>query len=159
MGEPATTRSVGADGSTESNHRGAEPAIEQEVEKSPAAQRLMTHPGVGALTALAFVLILGEANRFHCGKQVASYLGWYRWKTPAAIGDGSGHIPSRGVRSCAFCWWKRRRSQCAACRNGAVSTFHLTLRRGRKIAKVRDGAETRRLPVLDVAQGMELRTS
>jgi transposase len=30
--------------------------IEQEVEKYPAAQRLMTHPGVGALTALAFVL-------------------------------------------------------------------------------------------------------
>src|SRR4029077_20423045 len=29
-------------------------AIEQEVEKCPAAQRLMTHPGVGPLTALAF---------------------------------------------------------------------------------------------------------
>ena len=40
-------------------------AIEQEVEKCPAAQRLMSHPGVGALTALAFVLIIGEADR--CG--------------------------------------------------------------------------------------------
>jgi hypothetical protein len=28
---------------------------------------------VGALTALAFVLILGDAQRFQCGKQVASY--------------------------------------------------------------------------------------
>jgi transposase len=27
------------------------------------------------LTALAFVLIIGKAERFHCGKQVASYLG------------------------------------------------------------------------------------
>jgi transposase len=45
--------------------------IEQEVEKYPAAQRLMTHPGVGALTALAFVLIIGEAERFACGKQIA----------------------------------------------------------------------------------------
>jgi transposase len=35
----------------------------------------MTHPGVGPLTALAFVLIIGEADRFQCGKQVASYLG------------------------------------------------------------------------------------
>ncbi len=35
----------------------------------------MTHPGVGALTALAFVLIIGKADRFQCGKQVASYLG------------------------------------------------------------------------------------
>jgi transposase len=33
-------------------------AIEHEVEKCPEAKRLMTHPGVGALTALAFVLII-----------------------------------------------------------------------------------------------------
>jgi hypothetical protein len=50
-------------------------AIEQEAEKFPEARCLMTHPGVGALTALAFVLILGRADRFQCGKQIASYLG------------------------------------------------------------------------------------
>src|SRR5690349_15948733 len=50
-------------------------AVEQEVEKCSAAQRLTTHPGVGALTALAFVLIIGRAERFGSGKQVASYLG------------------------------------------------------------------------------------
>jgi transposase len=50
-------------------------AIEQEVEKYPEAQRLKTHPGVGPLTALGFVLIIGKAERFQCGKQVASYLG------------------------------------------------------------------------------------
>jgi transposase len=48
-------------------------AIEQEAEKCSEAQRLMTHPGVGALTALAFVLIMGRADRFQCGKQVACY--------------------------------------------------------------------------------------
>jgi transposase len=42
-------------------------AVEQEVEKCPEARRLMTHPGVGALTALAFVLIIGKAERFRCG--------------------------------------------------------------------------------------------
>ena len=41
-------------------------AIEQEVEKCPEAQRLRTHPGVGPLTALAFVLIIGRADRFQC---------------------------------------------------------------------------------------------
>ena len=46
-------------------------AIEQEVERCPAAQRLQTHPGVGALTALAFVLIIGRAERFQRGKQIA----------------------------------------------------------------------------------------
>jgi len=40
-------------------------AIEQEVEKRPEAQRLQTHPGVGALTALAFVLIICRADASH----------------------------------------------------------------------------------------------
>ena len=38
-------------------------------------RRLMTHPGVGPLTALAFELVIGTPQRFHCGKQVASYVG------------------------------------------------------------------------------------
>jgi transposase len=37
-------------------------AIEQEVKKCPEAQRLRTHPGGGALTALAFVLIIAEGT-------------------------------------------------------------------------------------------------
>ena len=49
-------------------------AIEAEVANDPAAQRLMTHPGVGALTALAFVLIIGERERFQCGEQIAACL-------------------------------------------------------------------------------------
>src|SRR5207247_11343492 len=36
-------------------------ALEQEVEKRPVARRLMTHPGVGPLTALALPLV-GKAN-------------------------------------------------------------------------------------------------
>jgi transposase len=47
-------------------------AIEQQAEKCPAAQRLMTHPGVGALTATAFVLITGKADRFGRCKQIAT---------------------------------------------------------------------------------------
>ena len=50
-------------------------AVEQEAERRPEVQRLMTHPGVGPITALAFVLVLGTADRFRCGKQVGSYLG------------------------------------------------------------------------------------
>jgi len=47
-------------------------AVEQEAEKCPAAQRLMTHPGVGPLTALAFVLVIGTAERFRWGKENVS---------------------------------------------------------------------------------------
>ena len=50
-------------------------AIEQEAMQRPEVKRLMTHPGVGPLTALAFVLIIGSPERFRCGKQIGSYLG------------------------------------------------------------------------------------
>ena len=39
------------------------------------ARLLMTQPGVGPITALAFVVTIGDVARFKRGKQVASYLG------------------------------------------------------------------------------------
>jgi transposase len=39
------------------------------------AQLLMRQPGVGPITALAFVVTIGDVARFKRGKQVASYLG------------------------------------------------------------------------------------
>src|SRR5262244_1648315 len=50
-------------------------AVEKEAGKRPEALRLMTHPGVGALTALAYVLIIGTPERFAGGKQVSNYVG------------------------------------------------------------------------------------
>jgi transposase len=50
-------------------------ATEKAAEEDPQARLLMTHPGVGPITALAFVLTLGDVKRFKRGKQVASYLG------------------------------------------------------------------------------------
>src|ERR1700737_1341384 len=67
-------------------------AIEQEVEKCPGAQGLRPHPGVGALTALAFVLIIGKADRFQCGKQVASYLGLVPLEDSSGNRRRLGHI-------------------------------------------------------------------
>jgi transposase len=50
-------------------------AVQQEAENHADAARLMTLPGVGPVTALAFVLTLGPAARFQRSKQVVSYLG------------------------------------------------------------------------------------
>ena len=50
-------------------------AVEQASESNPLASRLRTHPGVGPITSLAFVLIIGPVNRFQTSKQVVSYLG------------------------------------------------------------------------------------
>ena len=50
-------------------------AVEQAAKSQPLAVRLMTHPGVGPVTSLAFVLIIGPIDRFQRSKQVVSYLG------------------------------------------------------------------------------------
>jgi transposase len=59
-----------------------EPQIEQldqaaakAAQADAQARLLMSQPGVGPLTALAFVLTIGEVSRFQRSKQVASYLG------------------------------------------------------------------------------------
>jgi transposase len=49
--------------------------VEEEVKQRPGAVKLMTHPGVGPVTALAMVLTLGPAERFANARQVASYFG------------------------------------------------------------------------------------
>jgi len=50
-------------------------AVTRVAKEYPGVRLLMSQPGVGAVTALAFVLTLGDVHRFPCGKQVASYLG------------------------------------------------------------------------------------
>src|SRR5437879_13362033 len=50
-------------------------AVQHAAEENPQARLLMTQPGVGPNTALAYVLTLGDVSRFPRSKQVASYLG------------------------------------------------------------------------------------
>jgi len=50
-------------------------AVQQQAEQNAEAVRLMTHPGVGPVTSLAFVLTIGPVQRFERSKQVVSYLG------------------------------------------------------------------------------------
>ena len=50
-------------------------AVGEAARRNPQARLLMTQPGVGAITALAFVVTIGEVSRFPRSKQVASYLG------------------------------------------------------------------------------------
>jgi len=50
-------------------------AVERAAQANRGAQLLMMQPGVGPITALAYVLTIGDVSRFQRGKQVASYLG------------------------------------------------------------------------------------
>ena len=111
-------------------------AIEQEVEKYPEAQRLMTHPGVGPLTALAFVLIIGETERFQCGKQVASYLGLVPLEDSSGSRRRLGHITKQGSSMLRFLLVEAAQVTARSLPEWRGQYFHLMMRRGRKIAKV-----------------------
>ncbi len=50
-------------------------AVAGAAEEHPQARLLMTQPGVGPITALAFILTIGDVSRFQHSNQVASYLG------------------------------------------------------------------------------------
>src|SRR5215469_4762378 len=119
-------------------------AVEQEVEKFPEAQRLMTHPGVGALTALAFVLIIGDAERFACGKQIASYLGLVPREESSGDRRRLGHISKQGNCFLRFLLVEAAQVTVRTNPEWRSKYFHLAMRRGRKIAKV---AMARRLAV------------
>jgi Transposase IS116/IS110/IS902 family len=99
--------------------------LEQEVERRPVTRRLMTHPGVGPLTALAYELVIGTAERFHCGKQIASYVGLVPSEESSGDRRRLGPSASRATCCSGFCWWKRRRSRCAAIPSGAAHSSTL----------------------------------
>jgi len=119
-------------------------AIEQEAEKCPEAQRLMTHPGVGPLTALAFVLIIGKAERFQCGKQIASYLGLVPLEKSSGNRRRLGHITKQGSSMVRFLLVEAAQVTVRSLPEWRRKYVQLMMRRGRKIAKV---AMARRLAV------------
>jgi transposase len=119
-------------------------AIEREVEKCPEARRLQTHPGVGPLTALAFVLVIGKADRFQCGKQIASYLGLVPLEDSSGKRRRLGHITKQGNTLLRFLLVEAAQVTVRSDPEWRSKYFHLALRRGRKIAKV---AMARRLAV------------
>jgi transposase len=73
-------------------------AVQKAAEENPQARLLMTQPGVGPNTALAFVLTIGEVSRFRRGKQVASYLGLIPREESSGGRQKLGAITKQGNR-------------------------------------------------------------
>ena len=111
-------------------------AIQQAAEQKPEAQRLMTHPGVGPITALAFVLILGVPDRFRCGKQVGSYLGLIPCEQSSGGRQRLGHISKQGNTLLRFLLIESAHAVVRYEPDWRRRFLHLALRRGRSIAKV-----------------------
>ena len=73
-------------------------AVQQAADQHPQSKLLMTQPGVGPNTALAFVLTIGDASRFPRGKQVASYLGLIPREESSGGRQKLGAITKQGNR-------------------------------------------------------------
>jgi transposase len=73
-------------------------AVQHAADEHPQAQLLMTQPGVGPNTALAYVLTIGDVSRFPRGKQVASYLGLIPREESSGGRQKLGAISKQGNR-------------------------------------------------------------
>jgi transposase len=71
-------------------------AVRKAAADNVEACRLMSHPGVGPIVALAYVLAIGDWQRFPRGKQVASYLGLIPEEASSADKRRLGHISKQG---------------------------------------------------------------
>jgi transposase len=111
-------------------------AVEQEAQQRPEVRRLMTHPGVGPLTALSFVLTIGPVERFGCGKQVASYLGLIPSEYSSGGRQRLGHISKQG--NTLLRWLLVEAAHGAVQRDPQCRRYflHLSLRRQRAVAIV-----------------------
>jgi transposase len=113
-------------------------AAEQEAGKRPEVLRLMTHPGVGPLTALAYVLIIGTPERFHSGKQIGTYVGMIPSEDSSGGKQRLGHISKQGNSLLRFLLVEA--AQAAARINPERRRYiHLAVRRHKSIAKVAMG--------------------
>jgi transposase len=110
--------------------------VEEEVKGRPAAGKLMTHPGVGPVTALAMVLTLGPAERFRDGRKVGSYFGLIPSEYSSGGRQRLGHISKQGSSFVRFLLVEA--GQSAARKDAELGRFYRRLgaRKHRALAKV-----------------------
>jgi len=105
---------------------------------------LITHPGVGPLTALAYVWIIGTPARFARGKQIGNYVGIIPSEESSAGKQRLGHISKQGNSSLRFLLVEAAEATARSHPDWRRRYIHLAMRRHRSIAKVAMG---RRLAV------------
>jgi len=109
-------------------------AVEQEAERRPEVRRLMAHPGVGPITALAFVLVLGSPQRFRCGKQVGSYLGLIPCEASSGGKQRLGHLSKQGNTLLRYLLVEAAQAAVRCDAQWRRRFVHLAMRRQRNIA-------------------------
>src|SRR5437588_316862 len=113
--------------------------LAEEANKRPEALRLMTHPGVGPITALAYVLIIGTPERFHRGKQIGTYVGMIPTEDSSAGKQRLGHISKQGNSLLRYLLVEAAQAATRFNPHWRRRYLHLAMRRHRSIAKVAMG--------------------
>ena len=78
--------------------------IDELASQRPGARRLMTHPGVGPVTALATEVFLGDPRRFADGKALASYVGIIPREYSSGGKQRLGGVTKQGSPLLRFLW-------------------------------------------------------
>jgi len=78
--------------------------VEKQVQQRPQALRLLTHPGVGPVTALATEVFLGDPSRFANGKNVASYIGMIPCEHTSGKRQRLGKLTKQGNSLLRYLW-------------------------------------------------------
>ena len=110
--------------------------VEAEARQRPAASRLMTHPGVGPVTALAMVLTVGPVERFATADQLSSYFGLIPREHSSGGRQQFGRISKQGNPFLRFLLVEA--GQTAARYDTELGRFYrrLAVRKHRALAKV-----------------------
>ena len=82
------------------------------------------------------MLIIGRAERFQCGKQIACYLGLVPLEDSSGERRRLGHITKQGNTLLRFLLVEAAQVTVRTIPQWRSKYFHLAMRRGRKIAKV-----------------------
>jgi transposase len=78
--------------------------VSTQARERPQAARLLTHPGVGPVTALATEVFLGDPSRFADGKAVASYVGMIPSEYSSGDRQRLGKITKQGNPLLRLLW-------------------------------------------------------
>jgi transposase len=78
--------------------------VEEQAQQRPQASRLLTHPGVGPVTALATDVFLGDPGRFSTANQVASYIGMIPSEHTSGKRQRLGKMSKQGNSLLRYLW-------------------------------------------------------
>ena len=78
--------------------------VGEQARQRPQARLLLTHPGVGPVTALATEVFLGDPTRFADGKAVASYIGMIPSEHSSGGRQRLGALSKQGNALLRFLW-------------------------------------------------------